>query len=82
MRPPSEWPLEVVEAVFTAREEYLQAALTTIENDFDSFDPHEKISNLGYNLRMVDIVKGENQSVAVNFRVLETGIKILKIDSR
>lgn len=37
-RAPSEWPREVVEAIFTAREEYLQAALATIDEDFGSFD--------------------------------------------
>lgn len=37
-RPPSDWPTSVVEAIFTARELYLDAALTAIDRDFGSFE--------------------------------------------
>ena len=36
-RPPGDWPREVVEAIFTARPQYLEAALTAIDTEFGSF---------------------------------------------
>ena len=36
-RPPGDWPRDVVEAIFTARAEYLNAALGVIDTEFGSF---------------------------------------------
>lgn len=37
-RVPADWPRDVVEAIFTAREEYLRAGLATIDETFGSFE--------------------------------------------
>lgn len=39
-RPPGDWPRDVVEAIFTARAEYLDAAMDVINSDYSSFSDY------------------------------------------
>jgi len=60
-RVPAGWPAGVVEAIFTARPEYLAAGFAVIEADFGSFD--------AYLERQVGISPAEREALAAKLLV-------------
>lgn len=55
-RVPAGWPAAVVEAIFTARPEYLQAGFAVIEADFGSFDAYVA-QEVGFSARELEALR-------------------------